>query len=159
MQPRGTKRCVRHLHRRHRKGFGECYQLLFVRRYAGRKPVLISLLLQASLAEGGIFSSLAALTCWVILQRAVELRTSVLGEVGKKKNNPDPCNSVLTLRCVGAEIPPVSEKNAFNCRLRSKTRALGKSCHPATYRHLDADKGLVRRRSWRLRCDGSHQAE
>lgn len=47
--------------------------------------MLISLLLQASLAEGGIFSSLAALTCWVILQRAVELRTSVLGEVGKKK--------------------------------------------------------------------------
>lgn len=47
--------------------------------------MLISLLLRASLAEGGIFSSLAALTCWVILQRAVELRTSVLGEVGKKK--------------------------------------------------------------------------
>lgn len=48
------------------------------------------------------------------------------------------------MQCVETEILPMSEKNAINCKLRCKTRASGKGCHRATYRHLMVDKGLVK---------------
>lgn len=46
--------------------------------------------------------------------------------------------------CRNRNTPNVREKNAFICKLGGKTGALGKGCHPATYWHLVADKGLVK---------------
>jgi len=59
----------------------------------------------------------------------------------------DPSNSFLIMQCVETAILPVSEKNMINCKLRGKTKALGKGCQLATYKHSLVDKGLVKRKA------------